>query len=80
MTNPLNDLIEREAAKRERNWDPKLRWKVLQEMITWAESQATVRRNTPAACLANQRRLLEGIAKYQSQTAAPAGDHKYDLG
>ena len=56
--NEFRELIEREEAKRERNWDPALRWKVIQDTITWAEQQATVRRNTPAACLAKQRRLL----------------------
>lgn len=73
MTNSLSELIGQEAAKRERNWNPKLRWKVLQEMITWAESQATVRRNTREACLANQRRLLEGLAKYRSQIGPAEG-------
>jgi hypothetical protein len=66
MTQTLTELVEREAAKRERNWDPKLRWKVLQETITWVESQATVRRNTPAACLANQQRLLAQFAQYRA--------------
>lgn len=65
MTPTLIELVEREAAKRERNWDPKLRWKVLQETITWVEAQATVRRNTPAACLANQQRLLAQLARFQ---------------
>jgi hypothetical protein len=54
----LSELIQREEAKRERNWDPVKRWKVIQDTIAWAEQQATARRNTPAACLARQRRLL----------------------
>lgn len=54
----LSELIQREKAKRERNWDPVKRWKVIQDTIAWAEQQATARRNTPAACLARQRRLL----------------------
>ena len=32
--NTLNDLVQAEAAKRDRNWDAKVRWKVLQETIT----------------------------------------------
>jgi hypothetical protein len=47
-----------EEAKRERNWDPALRWKVIQETITWADQQATAGRNTPAACLERQRQFL----------------------
>jgi len=60
MTDALSELIAAEEAKRERNWDPKLRWKVIQDTITWAEQQQTVRRNTPAACLAEQQRKLTG--------------------
>lgn len=58
MTDPLSELIAAEEAKRERNWDPKRRWQVIQETIAWAEAQQTVRRNTPAACLAEQQRKL----------------------
>ena len=61
MSESLSDIKRAEEAKRERNWDPALRWKVIQETITWAEQQATVRRNTPAACLANQQRLLRSL-------------------
>ena len=63
MTANLSDLKQVEEAKRERNWDAAQRWKVIQDTITWAEQQATVRRNTPAACRANQERILESIAK-----------------
>lgn len=58
MNDAFSELKEAEEAKRERNWDPTARWKVMQDIITWAEQQATVRRNTPADCLAKQRRLL----------------------
>ena len=64
MKPSLSELKAAEEAKRERNWDPALRWKVLQDTIDWAEQQATVRRNTPAACLANQQRLLDALAKW----------------
>lgn len=56
-----NDLIEREEAKRERMIDPQLRWKVLQQAITWAEQQKTVRRNTREECLRRQAILLAGL-------------------
>ena len=52
MTNtPGEDLHAIEQHKREANWDPAQRWRVLQETITWAESQATLPRNTPQRCL-----------------------------
>ena len=58
MKDKLTLLIENEAAKRDRNWNPALRWKVLQETIAWVDAQATISRNSKAACLANQARLL----------------------
>ena len=54
----MHEWMENESAKRLRNWDPAVRWQVLQQTITWAEQQATVRRNTPAACLREQQRKL----------------------
>jgi len=54
----LDEVKRREEEKRERAWDPLQRWQVLQETIAWAESQATVRRNTPARCLELQRAKL----------------------
>ena len=59
MNDELTQLLESEAAKRDRNWNPALRWKVLQETITWVDAQAKIPRNSRAACLANQARLLE---------------------
>lgn len=53
-----DDLFEREHRKREARWDPLQRWLVLQETITWAESQLTVPRNTPETCLELQRLKL----------------------
>jgi hypothetical protein len=56
MPAPLdNETKRREEQKREAHWDPAERWRVIQEMIAWAEQQATVRRNTPARCLELQR-------------------------
>jgi len=53
-----DDLKRREEAKREAHWDPAARWRAVQDMIAWAESQATVRRNTPKKCLELQRAKL----------------------
>jgi hypothetical protein len=52
------ELKHVEEHKRETHWDAAQRWRVLQETITWAEQQATVRRNTPARCLELQRARL----------------------
>jgi hypothetical protein len=46
-----------EEARRDRHWDPLRRWQAVQDTITWAEQQRTVRRNTRASCLARQARL-----------------------
>jgi hypothetical protein len=54
----FEELKRREEQKRERCWDPAERWRVIQEMITWAESLPSVRRNTPARCLELQRAML----------------------
>lgn len=56
----LDDLKRSEELKREANWDRAERWRVLQATITWAESQATVRRNTPERCLELQAAKLKG--------------------
>lgn len=53
-----SERIIREEQKREAQWDAAQRWRVLQETITWAEQQATVRRNTPKRCLELQRARL----------------------
>jgi len=75
VTDSLSELIQLEQAKRDRNWAPEQRWKVLQQTIAWVESQATVRRNTREACLANQRRLLTQIAEYRArELAIPEGE------
>ena len=54
----VDDLKSLEERKREAAWDPARRWRVLQETITWADSQATVRRNTPQKCLELQKAKL----------------------
>ncbi len=57
----IADLKRREEQKRDAQWDPAQRWRVLQETITWAESQATMRRNTPEKCLELQRAKLAAL-------------------
>ena len=39
-----------EEAKRERMWDPAERWRVVQEMTTWADLQRDPPRNSQAGC------------------------------
>lgn len=58
----LVDSIEKaeEEAKRERNWDPAVRWRVIQEMIAWADAQQLIPRNSREGCLREQRRRLAG--------------------
>ena len=51
-----DDLARREHDRRERAWIPAARWQAIQETIRWAEAQANARRNTPAACIAEERR------------------------
>jgi hypothetical protein len=55
----FKDLKAAEEARREKAWDPVLRWKVLQETITWADAQATVRRNDKRNRAAEQARKLK---------------------
>ena len=59
-----DDLKQDEEAKRDRNWDARQRWKALQDMIAWAEAQATVRRNTREACLREQAKKLRQIERH----------------
>ena len=56
---PDNELKRFEERKREAHWDPAERWRIIQEMIAWADSQATVRRNTRERCLELQRAKLQ---------------------
>ncbi|NCX97708.1 MAG: hypothetical protein EBX35_03810 [Planctomycetia bacterium] len=55
-TMTADDLARREHDRRERAWCPAARWQAIQETIRWAEAQANARRNTPAACIAQERR------------------------
>jgi hypothetical protein len=51
-------MVATEAARREAAWPPLARWLALQRTISWAAAQRTVQRNTPAACLEQERRFL----------------------
>jgi hypothetical protein len=50
-----------EELKRDRHYDPVLRWKHVQEAIAWAETNLPLesRRNTPAAAKKREAKLLE---------------------
>ncbi len=61
MVATMRDWLESESAKRLRNWDRVELWQVLQQTIAWAEQQATVRRNTPEACLREQQSKLSRL-------------------
>jgi hypothetical protein len=53
------ELLQSEEAKRIRMWDPVERWRMIQEMIDWADAQKPVPRNSKEGCLAAQRKWLE---------------------
>lgn len=65
MNEHLYKLKAHEEAKRERNWNPIERWRVIQATIAWAESQGTVRRNTPAACKRKEAELLAALNRWR---------------
>lgn len=76
MNENLSELKQLEEAKRERNWDAKKRWLVLQATIDWAQAQATVKRNTPAARKQEEREKLAGkrLAKRAEPDVGPTND------
>jgi hypothetical protein len=58
MTNDHTELIAEEEAKRAAHCAPELRWKLIQNMIRWAEGQRTAPPQTKEARLAEQARKL----------------------
>jgi hypothetical protein len=56
-----DDLKRREEEKRDRCWDPRERWRVIEQTIAWIDRQQPVPRNSPQSCLANQARLLHKL-------------------
>lgn len=67
---PDHELKAAEESRRERHWDPLVRWKVLQETMTWAEQQLTVRRNQRESRLEEQRRKLAWLDEYLARKAS----------
>jgi hypothetical protein len=55
----FDDLKTFEEQKRERCWDVRERWRLLQETIAWVDSQQEIPRNSPAGCLAMQRQFAK---------------------
>lgn len=51
-----SELMAAEATKRDANWDPAHRAKVVEQTIRWADSQQAIPRNSKAGCLAEQER------------------------
>jgi hypothetical protein len=70
--NHFEQLVAREEHKRDNQWDPASRWRSIQETISWAEQQATVRRNTPEACRIAERQMLLQIASWQQRQGNPS--------
>lgn len=56
----LSQLKKDEEARRDRCWEPKQRWRVFEDTVSWVESQQAVARNTPASRAAEERRKLRG--------------------
>jgi hypothetical protein len=54
--NQLSELKRLEEQKREAHWHPTVCWRVIRELIAWADAQPTVGRNTPERCLELQRK------------------------
>jgi hypothetical protein len=52
------DLKQQEEIKRNRQWEPNARRRVLQATLNWVEAQGTVRRNTPQERIKDQARKL----------------------
>lgn len=57
-----DDLKQREEEKRARCWEPRERWRVIQETIRWVDSQQPIPRNSRQACLNKQARLLRTLS------------------
>ena len=55
---------EQEEAKREKAWDPKERWKVLQETIAWMEANLPLSKN--AIALASRNNFDRATTRQQN--------------
>jgi len=69
------ELKRFEERKRDAMVDPAERWRLLQEMIAWADSQRPVPRNSPAGARAAERaqlaRMKEKSDKGSADVAPP---------
>ncbi|TFH17277.1 MAG: hypothetical protein E4H02_03345 [Lentisphaerales bacterium] len=54
----LDELKVREEQKRERHWNSRHRWEILQQTIAWASAQSTAPSHTPSARHAEEHRKL----------------------
>jgi hypothetical protein len=54
----MNRLVKNEESKRERSWSAQERWRMIQDAINWAETQSTVRRNSPRNRLEEEARKI----------------------
>ena len=45
-----------EEVKREKAWNRRHRWEVLQRTIGWTDAQQPLPRNSPRGCLAHEQR------------------------
>jgi hypothetical protein len=61
-----SDQIRAEEEKRERHWEPGVRWRILQETIAWAADQSSVKRNSIEARLTEQNRKLAWFTEYRA--------------
>jgi hypothetical protein len=52
-------LLHDEETKRVRMCDPAERWRMIGDLIVWADSQKPVPRNSKEGCLAAQRKWLD---------------------
>ena len=68
MNDDLAALLAAEEAKRNAAWSPAERWRVIQETITWAEEQKTVRRNTKETALRLQAEKLRQMEDYKNRS------------
>ena len=59
----MGDLKQAEEPKCERNWNEAERWRVIQNTISWVDSQSTGGRNTRKRCLEEQAKLLDRLEK-----------------
>jgi len=71
VSETTGDLKRLEEERRERHWDPRLKWQVIQRTISWADRQSTCQRNSKANRLKEEERklkLLRALSEADSET------------